>query len=182
MIHKLIPLLILAVALLFIGCKQENQPTQNESDLELQGLDKKPAKGELITFTGDLEGVPPTQLVFDCCPNAGPNPPYTMKLSTEKFPPEISGRKLDGFIFLNNFGRNLPWKYKVSFWWVEGPVEDPDTTLIVVRGGEPYQDRRTKILTVTFTEDTCWIYYPDPLKDTDTVYVTFTLIRDPQRG
>lgn len=176
MIHKLIPFLMLALALLFIGCKQENQPTQNESDLELQGLDKKPAKGELITFTGDLEGVPNPQEVFNCCPNAGPSPPYSMMLSSEKFPPEMSGRKLDGFIFMNNFGRNLPWAYKVSFWW----VEDPDTTLIIVRGGETYLEKITKILTVTFTEDTCWIYYPNGVEDT--VYVNFTLIRDPQRG
>lgn len=178
MAHKLIPFLMLAVALLFIGCKQENQPTQNESDLELQGLNKKPAEGELITFTGDLEGVPPTQLVFNCCPNAGPFPEYTMLLKEDPFPLEISERELYGNIFMNRFGHNLPWKYKVSFWWAEGQ----DTTLIIVRGGEPYQDRRTKVLTVTFTEDTCWIYYPDPLKDTDTVYVTFTLIRDPQKG
>jgi hypothetical protein len=177
MIYKLIPFLMLAVALFFIGCKQENQPTQNKSDLELQGLNKKPLEGDLITFTGDLEGIPQTQLVIGCCPNAGPSPPYTMMLSSEIFPTEISGRALDGYIFMNNFGRNLPWAYKVSFWWPENNAQD---TLIIVRGGIPYKDKRTKILTVTFTQDTCWIYYPNG--DVDTVYVDFKLIRDPQRG
>jgi hypothetical protein len=98
-------------------------------------------------------------------------------LSSEIFPTEISGRALDGYIFMNNFGRNLPWAYKVSFWWPENNAQD---TLIIVRGGIPYKDKRTKILTVTFTQDTCWIYYPNG--DVDTVYVDFKLIRDPQRG
>ena len=167
MIHKLIPFLMLALALLFIGCKQENQPTQNESDLELQGLNKKPANGELITFVGDLAG---SQQVIGCCPNAGPSPEYTMTLS-DVFPEDIRGEH-NGYIFMNNFGRNLPWAYKVSFWWPDNNAQD---TLIIVRGGVTYNDRKNKILTVTFTDDTCWVYYPN--SDEDTVYVTFTLTR-----
>jgi hypothetical protein len=158
---------MLAIALLFIGCKQGNQPTQQDSDLGLNDLNKKPVNSELITFSDDLQGA---QEVTGCCPNAGPSPEYTMTLS-DALPEDIRGEH-NGYIFMNNFGRNLPWAYKVSFWWPENNAQD---TLIIVRGGVTYNDKKNKILTVTFTEDTCWIYYPNG--DRDTVYVTFTLTR-----
>jgi len=51
---------------------------------------KKPVKppkdpgqttAECIVFTGDLETVPGSEVVEDCCPNAGPFPAYKMSLS-----------------------------------------------------------------------------------------------------
>jgi hypothetical protein len=132
-------------------------------------LDKKPIRSDWITFTGNLTG---DQEVFGCCPNRGPFPEYTMFLSGP-FPSEISGRQLEGNIFMNRFGRRLPWNYKVSFWWTE--ENTTDTTLIVVRGGETEWNKKAGLLKVTFTQDTCWIYYPNGVEDI--IYVDFVLTR-----
>jgi len=137
------------------------------------GLSKKPnwLDNELIIFSGDLEG---SQIVEGCCPNAGPNPKYTMTLSGE-FPKGFPGTHT-GYIFLNSFGRNLPWDYKVQFWWFEGDTE----YFIEIRGGEAHKDKKTKILTVTFDmEETYEIWIDDELKES--VTVTFVLTRDPQK-
>ena len=133
------------------------------------GLSKREPNLELITFTGDLEG---SQEVEGCCGNAGPFPEYTMTLS-DKFPEEFQGTHT-GNIFMNGFGRNMPWDYKVQFWWTEDGTE----YFIEIRGGEVHKDKKTKILTVTFENVPSyeiWIGWVllEP------VTVTFTLIRDP---
>jgi hypothetical protein len=125
---------------------------------------------ELIIFEGDLEG---NQEVVGCCPNAGPNPEYTMFLS-DTFPPEFRGEHT-GKIFMNSFGHNMQWDYKVQFWWNESDTQ----YFIEIRGGEVHRDRKTKILTVTFDNVLCyeiWIGYD---LQTDPVYVTFNITRDP---
>jgi len=157
--------LMFSMTLLFVSCENEVQPTQNTSDMEKQLLSKKPKpnknpKSELITFTGHLEGDPETQLVFGCCPNAGPFPEYRMTLSDEIFPIGIHG-PYTGNIFMNFTGSQSPGDYIVQFWW----GEVPDNYFIEIRGGEAINDRRNKIL----------IYINDIL--TETVYVSFILTR-----
>ncbi len=125
---------------------------------------------EWITFSGDLNG---SQEVVGCCGNAGPFPEYTMTLSN-KFPEEFRGTHT-GNIFMNRFGRQMPWAYKVQFWWTEGDTE----YFIEIRGGEVHKDKKTKILTVTFDMETCKIWINDVLPEP--VTVTFTLKKDPQR-
>jgi len=133
----------------------------------------KPASGELITFTGDLSSV--QQEVEGCCPNAGPFPAYTMTLS-EAFPSEISGGHT-GNIFMNSFGRKTERGYKVQFWW---GAEPDDCYCIEIGGGETEYDKRTKILTVTFTDKTMTVIDPGGTS-TYVERVTFTLTREPIR-
>ena len=136
------------------------------------GLSKPKPKPnpERITFSGDLYG---DQEVEGCCGNAGPFPEYTMTLS-DNFPEDFRGTHT-GNIFLNSFGRKMPWDYKVQFWWTEDDTE----YFIEIRGGEAHKDKKTKILTVTFDTKTweLWIGY----ELIDPVTVIFTLIKDPQR-
>ena len=142
------------------------------------GLAKPKPKGpkihsEYITFTGDLYG---ELEVVGCCPNAGPNPKYTMTLS-DVFPwiTEGNTETYDGYIFMNSFGRNMPWDYKVQFWWTE--TEGGTEYFIEIRGGEAHKDKKTKILTVVFTGEECNIWIGEDL--IDPVTVSFTLTRDP---
>jgi hypothetical protein len=132
------------------------------------GLSKREPNLERITFSGHLYG---DQEVEGCCGNAGPFPEYTMTLSGE-FPPTMLG-KHEGKIFMNSFGRNMPWAYKVQFWWTESDTE----YFIEIRGGEKNQDKKTKILTVVFTGEECNIWIDDVPQLP--VTVTFTLTRDP---
>jgi len=132
------------------------------------GLSKREPNFEWIAFSGDLEG---SQEVEGCCGNAGPFPEYTMTLSNV-FPIDMRGEH-DGNIFMNGFGRNMPWAYKVQFWWTEGDTE----YFIEIRGGEVHKDKKTKILTVTFNMESCTIWINDVLREP--VTITFTIIRDP---
>ncbi len=160
--------LMFSMTLLFVGCENEGQPTQNTSDMEKQLLSKKSKpnknpKSELITFEGDLTGDPVTQRVEGCCPNAGPFPKYTMTLS------RVFGNiseTYNGNIFMNTFGTGKNKEYIVQFWW--------DEMFLEVRGGVIDNDKKNKILTVTFTNAQCVI-------DGDTVWVNFTLTREPIR-
>jgi hypothetical protein len=167
MSHKVIPFLMLAIVLLFIGCKQDNQPTQNESDLEMQELNKKPVISELITFSGDLQG---EQEVTGCCPNAGPFPEYTMNLS-QTFG-ELSGG-YDGNIFMNVFGVGQNKSYMVQFGWTNNGSD----YFIEIRGGVFQEDKKTKTLTATFMAAPCKIWINNTLSET--VPVNFVLTREP---
>jgi hypothetical protein len=163
---------IFLFSLVLFDCSQkESSPVASEeaNNLFKGKPDKNPKseKSELITFEGDFDG---SQEVVNCCPNAGPFPEYTMTLSGP-FPPEMSGREISGNIFMNRFGRNLPWAYKVQFWWTENNKE----IFLEVRGGVIQKDRRNKITTVTFTRDTCEIWIDNAL--TEKVLVDFTLTR-----
>jgi hypothetical protein len=157
-----------------VSCENEGQPTENASDVEMQILDKKPHDGDRIIFKdGDLEG---NEIVMGCCPNAGPSPVYTMTLSNT-FPFEDLRGTYTGKIFMNGTGRQSPGAYIVQFWWSENASDD--TTFIEIRGGVARKDKRTKILTVTFVDDQCEIFINHV--SIDTVWVDFTLIRDPLR-
>ncbi len=142
------------------------------------GLSKREPNLELITFTGDLEG---SQDMAGCCPNAGPWPEYTMNLSEEVFPQEMTGEEHDGNIFMNRFGRNMDWAYKVQFWWGEGGDGYFYEYFIEIRGGVVHNDRKTKILTVTFENVPCYkiLKRGELLPETIEVIVSFVLTRDP---
>ena len=170
--NLLISFVMLVISCFLFSCENGNQLTQTGSDEEYNIINKKPVQGELISFIGDLEG---SQEVIGCCPNAGPFPEYILKLKEDPFPLEISGRELDGNIFMNKFGRNLPWEYKVQFSWCE--INSTDTTFIEVRGGVLQEDKKNKITTVTFIQDTCWIWYSGGQETI--VFVDFTLERKP---
>ena len=171
---KVISVLILSITLILVSLilvsgMYDDLSTQDTSDLETLRLSKPKPKSEWITFSGDLNG---SQEVVGCCPNAGPYPEYNMTLS-DNFPPEFRGEHT-GNIFLNSFGRNMPWAYKVQFWW-----GGENEYFIEIRGGEVHEEKRTKILTVTFTqEDTCWTWDPSGVEII--IFIEFTLIIDPQ--
>ena len=159
-----ISVLMLSMTMLFVSCENEGQLTQSTSDVETQILDKKPQKGELIIFKeGDLAG---NEIVLGCCPNAGPWPEYTMTLSGP-----LPAGTYDGNIFMNSTGRQSPGDYIVQFWWGEAP----NNYFIEIRGGEAHNDRRNKILTVTFEDAQCEIWINDVF--TETVSVSFILTR-----
>ena len=155
---KLLLFLMLPIAVIFIGCKQESQPTQNESDLEFQQLNKKPVSSELITFIGDLEG---SEEVIGCCPNAGPFPEYTMTLSGP-----LPAGTYDGNIFMNVYGAGKNKSYIVQFW--------DETMFLEVIGGDIEKDNRTKTTTVMFNDEQCEVTMANV---TTTFQVTFTLTR-----
>jgi len=139
---------------------------------------KPEQNSEWITFSGDLYG---EQEVVGCCPNAGPNPEYTMNLSYV-FPIDMRGEH-DGYIFMNCFGRNMLWDYKFQFWWGEGGDDHFYEYFIEIRGGEAHKDKKTKILTVTFENVPCYEIWKrgELLTETVEVIVSFTLTRDPQK-
>jgi hypothetical protein len=129
------------------------------------GLSKPKLKYELITFEGDLDG---SQEIAGCCPNAGPFPEYTMFLSNE-FPNLISG-KHEGQVFMNRFGAGKTQSYKVQFWW----TSDKDYFIEII-GGNIEENKKMKILTVTFVEVPCRIWINN--EETETINVNFILTR-----
>ena len=163
-------LTLFALPLVLVAC--DTQPVGVDTpDAQFAKVEKKPKPvgSELITFEGDLAGGQP---VAGCCPNAGPFPAYTMTF-VETLPDEISGEQT-GNIFLNSFGRQAEWDYLVQFWW----GEEPDNHYFIeIRGGEKEYDKRTKVLSVTFTEEKMTIIDPDG-NSTDEV-VSFSLTRAP---
>ena len=88
---------------------------------------KKPVKpppdpdqttAECIVFAGDLETVPGSEVVEDCCPNAGPFPGYamTLDLKYEDGTTAYYGGPYDGKLFINNYGAGRSHGYIVQFW------------------------------------------------------------------
>ena len=104
----------------------------------------KPDKSttEWIAFAGDLVGA---QEVEGCCPNAGPFPSYTMEV------PNSVGLLPQGTyvgqLFINRFGVGRDQKYIVQFW--------NEVIAIEIIGGVITEDRKSKVLTVTFENETC---------------------------
>jgi hypothetical protein len=128
---------------------------------------KKPDKpvqtpSEWIYFEGDLAG---GEEVEGCCPNAGPFPEYTMTLD---FPGDhpLDGTH-DGYLFINNFGVGRDHGYIVQFW--------NDDIGIEIIGGVVDNDKKNKILTVTFTNQMCTDLYTG----NNIAAVSFVLVRTP---
>jgi hypothetical protein len=135
------------------------------SGANAKGKPDKPPKTntELIVFIGDLEGY---KDVEGCCPNAGPFPEYEMTLA---FPVGVfpAGTYYQGWLFINNYGAGRDNEYKVQFW--------NDDIFVEIIGGEIHKDKKTKILTVEFTNEMC----VDQNTGEDIGEVSFTLTRTP---
>jgi hypothetical protein len=143
------------------------------SGQEAQGKPDRPGEpdnptAEWIEFQGpDLVTPEGGEVVYGCCPNAGPFPEYTMILGFE-FAGIPANTPIDGWLYINYYGAGRDQKYKVQFWW------DYDLDLgIEIIGGEIYHDRKNKVLTVTFTNDEC-VYIKSK---TLIQLVNFTLVR-----
>jgi len=121
----------------------------------------KPEK-EWIAFDGDLVG---SQVVEGCCPNAGPFPEYTMTL-TKDVGDIPAGTTIYGYLFINGYGAGRNHAYKVQFW------NDDLEIFIEIIGGDIDNDKKNKILTVTFENEECFEYWTET-----TTLVTFTLVR-----
>jgi hypothetical protein len=167
----ILSVLFLSITLILVSCTYVGSPTQNTSYLETLRLSKPKPNREDITFIGDLAG---SQIVEDCCPNAGPFPEYTMTLS-EVFPMPMPGTH-DGNIFMNVFmlmnerGRGKKKAYIVQFWWTDG-----SDYFIEIIGGDIESNKKTKILTVTFDMVPCEIWIDGQYSSE--VTVNFILIR-----
>ena len=133
-----------------------------------KGKPVKPEKpvdtnSELVVFTEDLVG---WQVVEDCCPNAGPFPEYTMTLNFAVGGFD-AGTVHDGYLFINNYGSGRDRGYKVQFW--------NDDIAIEIIGGVIENDKKAKILTVTFTDELCQdLFTKEPIAE-----VSFVLVRTP---
>ena len=125
--------------------------------------DPKPEKttAECITFTGDLIG---DQQVEGCCPNAGPFPAYTMTLDLDMG--SLDGT-YEGQLFINYYGAGRNREYIVQFW------NDEIGVAIEIIGGVIVNDKKTKVLTVTFDDETGW----DSINEIPIPNMNFVLIR-----
>jgi len=73
----------------------------------------------------------------------------------------------DGQLFVNRYGAGRDQKYKVQFW--------NDDIAIEIIGGVIDDDKKNKVLTVTFTDEACVdLYTKAPI-----AAVSFVLVRTP---
>jgi len=133
---------ILTVVLVFIGVDFMEGQVQTLAKPDKPGKPDNP-KADQITFSGNLEG---DAAVYGCCPNAGPFPEYTMKLA--KPVGYIPADTYEGKLFINGYGAGRDHRYIVQFW--------TDWFGIEIIGGIVHSDKKTKVLTVTFTDEPCW--------------------------
>ena len=137
-------------------------------------------KTELIVFTGDLQG---WAHVAGCCPNAGPNPLYTLTLTkdlVDDSDPAITvypaDTYSDGYLFMNGWSFEGQTGYLVQFWHPEGGIF-PALTFEIICGTSVY-DRKTRILRVTCDNEPWWKDYN---RDIDMGPVSFEILRVPTR-
>ena len=136
------------------------------SGANAKGKPDKPGETEteFIVFTEDLSG---NQLVEGCCPNAGPFPQYVMTLAFAVDDDLPANTTYDGFLFMNQYGAGRDRRYIVRFW--------NDEIAIEIIGGEIYKDKKTKTLTVVFTDEMCVDLHTKDFIAT----VSFVLVRSP---
>lgn len=107
---------------------------------------------DLIVFRGDLEG---HAIVEECCPNAGPNPPYTITVKRDlgyDGGPQVPAGTYDGFIFMNFFGTKKNQQYYVKFWGASS--SSPGLNVAFgIKGGIIYQEKKSDVLFVDFDGD-----------------------------
>lgn len=77
------------------------------------------------------------------------------------------GSSIDGQLFINNYGAGRDAKYKVQFWNGEIAIE--------IIGGVIDNNKKTKVLTVTFTNEDC----VDMNTGDVIAEVSFVLVRTP---
>ena len=127
--------------------------------------DKGKTETELIVFQGALQG---WAHVEGCCPNAGPFPEYTITLPDglydsegyEIFPPGT----YNGELFTKSYGVGLVNDgYIVQFHAcckAEDSVDECRYTLPELKfqiiGGTPVRDKKNKVLTVAFEDESYW--------------------------
>jgi len=107
---------------------------------------------DLIVFRGDLEG---RAIVEECCPNAGPNPPYTMTVTRDlgyDGGPQVPAGTYDGFIFMNFFGTKKNQQYYVKFWGSNPDVRGLNVAF-GINGGIIDFDKKSRVLFVDFDGD-----------------------------
>jgi hypothetical protein len=142
-------------------------------------------KAELIVFTGDLEG---WAHVVGCCPNAGPNPRYTMVLPYGLY--DLEGNKVyqsgtyDGELFIGGYGIA---EYIIQFHACctrEDSVDLckgilPEMKFEIVGGTlMSVGHKKAKGLVVTFEEESWW---KDWNRDIEMGPVSFEMLRIPLR-
>ena len=137
-------------------------------------------KTELIVFTGELEG---WAHVDGCCPNAGPNPLYTITLNEplrrdSTIPtsmPVYPAGTYYGELFMS--GDIVQFHACCSEIVSADECDDLPHMQFGIRGGTESYDRKTRVRTVTFNEK-WWAN-----NDQNILYgpVSFTVIRIPIR-
>ncbi len=150
------------------------------SGANAKGKPDKPGKTktEWIAFTGDLEG---WAHVEGCCPNAGPNPLYTLTLPEPLVDGEggimyPAGTYSDGYLFMNGWSFEGESGYLVQFWHSLGENDDP-LTFEIICGTTDY-DRKTRVLRVTCDDEPWWKDYN---REIDMGLVSFEILRVPSR-
>ena len=135
------------------------------SGANAKGKPDKPGdtKTELIIFAGDLVGYDDS--VEGCCPNAGPFPVYGMTLVKDLG--DFRAGYYEGYLFISTYGTGRDREYKVQFW--------NDNIAIEIIGGVIVNDKKNKVLTVTFTDESC----VDLNTGVDIAEVNFVLTRTP---
>ncbi len=121
-------------------------------------------KTELIVFTGDLEG---WAHVEGCCPNAGPSPRYTMYLPNGLY--DLNDKQIypigtyDGELFMSGYGAGQDSEYIVQFHACCTHVDSVDECKglhpelkFQIIGGTEVNDKKNKVLTVTFVDEPYW--------------------------
>ena len=132
---------------------------------------------DLIIFEGDLAG---RDIVEGCCPNAGPNPPYSMEVTRNlgsSGGPQIPVGIYNGHIFMNVFGTRKNQQYYVKFWG-SSPSTQGLNVAFGIKGGIIHREKKSDTLTVDFMGEP--LYTLDPVTgvlDEFIDYVTFTLER-----
>lgn len=142
------------VSLVVFGVSAKDKP----------GKPEKPdtSKTEWIAFQDDLVGA---QEVEGCCPNAGPFPQYTLEVPNSVG--LLEKGIYQGQVFMNFYGVGRDQRYIVQFW--------NDEIAIEIIGGVITQDRKSKVLTVTFENETC----VDLFEKTFIANLSFVLTRAP---
>jgi len=131
---------------------------------------------DLIIFTEDLEG---QAIVENCCPNAGPNPAYTMRVNRDlgyDWGPQVPAGVYEGFIFMNTFGTRKNRQYYVKFWGTQ--QELPISIAIGVKGGIFIDHgKKSDVLEVDFDGDLLYTLDSTGVLDQPIGPVYFKLIR-----
>ena len=133
----------------------------------------KKTTAECIVFTGDLTGM---EEVEGCCTNGPPHPWYSMDLNLhydieDKIAFEGNG-SYEGQLFISDWGVGRNHRYIVQFWNYE---DYADPICFEIIGGVIDNDKKNKVLTVTFKDEPALCEYGG---DVITLpFVSFTLLR-----
>jgi hypothetical protein len=129
------------------------------TDANAKGKPDKPGKpdktvAESIIFSGDLVGA---AVVEGCCPNAGPSPEYTMRL--KKLCGDLGAGTYDGKLYTSAWNAGGNPTAMVEFWVQKGGKFKGGEGFYLIGGDDILWVRKTKYLTVTFTNVECYNHY-----------------------